>query len=102
MYGIRLLYLNETFVSQPDLPSPADFGWTFSESGWHPVWSTMPDACTVDARSHVEDDANVLKLVLTVQIFVFVLDTAANKQSKAWIKKKKKLSHKLLTVIAMI
>ena len=28
----------------PQLPSPSDWGWVKEESGWQPLWTTLPEA----------------------------------------------------------
>ena len=34
----------QCLVSNPELPSPSEWGWTKSESdAWHPRWTTLPE-----------------------------------------------------------
>jgi len=28
----------------PELPSPKDWGWWKDDTGWHPIWTTLPEA----------------------------------------------------------
>ncbi len=34
----------QTLIAQPELPSPADWGWVKSKNGWTPLWSSLPTA----------------------------------------------------------
>ena len=35
---------NQALIPNPDLPSPADWGWKKDQTGWQPVWTTLPEA----------------------------------------------------------
>ena len=35
---------NQTLVLNPELPSPAEWGWTKEASVWQPLWTTLPEA----------------------------------------------------------
>ena len=35
---------NQALNPNPDLPSPADWGWKEEQTGWQPVWTTLPEA----------------------------------------------------------
>ena len=35
---------NKALIADPDLPSPADWGWKKDQTGWQPVWTTLPEA----------------------------------------------------------
>ena len=35
---------NKALTPNPELPSPADWGWRKDTSGWQPLWTTLPEA----------------------------------------------------------
>ena len=35
---------NQALIPDPDLPSPAAWGWKKDQTGWQPVWTTLPEA----------------------------------------------------------
>ena len=35
---------NLALIPDPDLPSPADWGWKKDQTGWQPVWTNLPEA----------------------------------------------------------
>lgn len=35
---------NQALIPYSDLPSPADWGWKKDQTGWQPVWTTLPEA----------------------------------------------------------
>ncbi|KAE8738583.1 hypothetical protein FOCC_FOCC015929, partial [Frankliniella occidentalis] len=34
----------QSLQKQPNVPSPADWGWTKTDNGWQPVWISLPTA----------------------------------------------------------
>ena len=32
---------NKSLIPDPNLPSPADWGWKKDQTGWQPVWTTL-------------------------------------------------------------
>ena len=41
-YQAKLLNLGMTLA--PELPSPNHWGWSKDDAGWHPLWTTFPEA----------------------------------------------------------
>jgi hypothetical protein len=37
---------SQALVAAPDLPSPGDWGWRVTDSGWKPFWTDLPEAST--------------------------------------------------------
>ena len=35
---------NKSLIHDPDLSSPGDWGWKKDQTGWQPVWTTLPEA----------------------------------------------------------
>ena len=35
---------NRVLCLDPSLPSPIDWGWQKRQSGWQPLWTTLPEA----------------------------------------------------------
>ena len=34
---------SQALITRPQLPSPQDWGWTWTTDGWQPYWTTLPD-----------------------------------------------------------
>lgn len=37
----------QSLVSLPEMPSPGDWGWSKCDTGWTPLWTTIPEASKV-------------------------------------------------------
>ncbi len=35
---------NKALIRNPELPSPGEWGWCTDTAGWHPLWTTLPEA----------------------------------------------------------
>ena len=66
----------------PQLPSPADWGWSKNDGGWHVYWTALPEAtqvcgscCVVAANRDAEDAANVWEQLFSAQLSVTAKDS---------------------------
>ena len=73
---------NQSLVLDPEIPEPSDWGWTKESTGWQPFWTALPEAarsCHEQIRCNCQkgllDGARVSKLLLHVQISVYVRET---------------------------
>lgn len=74
----------QTMVTQPDLPSPGDWGWQHTYHSWPPktgktyqrLVKCIMYSYFVIARKRAEESANIYDLTSNALLFVYVLGTA--------------------------